>query len=438
MQQLTSHSHSFTVAILLALMLTFVSCRDSVSDDLPREIDRWVAMWNSYDLNMVNELFLNSDQLTYFSSEKEGVITGFDEVVSHHEGFDFVPGGRSAQSRLWLEEVLITGSRENKVVTAIWFFSRPNGEVQQGPVTIVYTPVDGRYRILHMNFANYPMLDLPEIEDGYQARALTGNLIPTPEASPRVLEDISSAIDDLESDRENVSFHVWAGRHLGYAGRHREAIELYSDALLQFPANAELFRHRGHRFISIREFSRAIYDFEMGVLLTEGQPDITEPDGRPNPLNIPLTTLQGNIWYHLGLAHYLQGDYRNCIEAYTRRAELAQHDDNLVSLTHWIYMSHRLLGEEEQAAAALGRISSDMTIIENHDYHRLCLFYKGELSEEDLLEGTPGDAVLYGVANWHYYNGNRERATELLNRLIAEGSPFSFGYIAAERRLSVM
>ena len=34
-----------------------------------------------------------------------------------------------------------------------------------------------------------------------------------------------------------------------------------------------------------------------------GKEDSIEPDGMPNPQNIPVSSLHTNIWYHLGLAY---------------------------------------------------------------------------------------------------------------------------------------
>ena len=45
-------------------------------------------------------------------------------------------------------------------------------------------------------------------------------------------------------------------------------------------------------------------------------------------------------------------------------------------------------------------------------------------------------AFSYGVANWHYYNGRRERAEEMFRRIL-EGSGWAgFGYIAAEAEIA--
>ena len=48
-------------------------------------------------------------------------------------------------------------------------------------------------------------------------------------------------------------------------------------------------------------------------------------------------------------------------------------------------------------------------------------------------DGTPaGDAVQYGIANWHFYNGDGEQAKLELEKILAGKGWSSFGYIAAE------
>ena len=125
------------------------------ADGLVRE---WVEMWNSYDMDQVHRLFLNDDRLTYFSSEKEGVIRGMDAVLEHHRGFGFVSGGESKPSRLWVEGLRTDLLGEAAVITGIWFFeSAPESaaEPQKGPVTFVCVREGGKWRFVHMNFSSY-------------------------------------------------------------------------------------------------------------------------------------------------------------------------------------------------------------------------------------------------------------------------------------------
>jgi ketosteroid isomerase-like protein len=122
----------------------------------PKLVDEWAAIWNSYDLSKVPELFLDDGRVTYFSSEKEGAVKGFQALMDHHRGFGFVEGGKASLNKLWLEDVDIADFGDSAVVTAIWYFRRGGSDqVQRGPVTLVYVPVGDGFRIAHANFSNY-------------------------------------------------------------------------------------------------------------------------------------------------------------------------------------------------------------------------------------------------------------------------------------------
>lgn len=156
-------NHQRILGVGLGIFMIIVTCIacygagvDAESEFDPKKwVDAWVRMWNSYDLDEVDRLFLQDERLSYFSSEKEGVIQGIKAVREHHLGFGFVPGGKIQPNRLWLEEVKADIFEAVVVVTGIWFFQRESGEVQRGPVTIVYIPVAEGFRIAHMNFAEY-------------------------------------------------------------------------------------------------------------------------------------------------------------------------------------------------------------------------------------------------------------------------------------------
>ena len=126
--------------------------------DGAREVRDWVAMWNRYDLDQVDALFVRDARVTYFSSERPGLIAGIDALKEHHKGFGFVPGGADKGSRLWLDAVNAQTWGRAVIVTATWFFERANAKKppQRGPVTIVLTNDGPRCRIAHAHFANDP------------------------------------------------------------------------------------------------------------------------------------------------------------------------------------------------------------------------------------------------------------------------------------------
>lgn len=275
--------------------------------------------------------------------------------------------------------------------------------------------------------------DRPAGEDGPDAISLDGRELYAPEPDSALLARYEARKRDYEVHPANAQSLIWYGRFSAYIGNYAQAIDLFTEGIERFPEDPRFYRHRGHRYITIRQFDRAIVDLERAADLIEGTENTVEPDGMPNAQGIPVSTLHGNIWYHLGLAYYLKQDMPSALRAYEHSLAAGDYPDNVVSNTHWLYMIHRRMGNEEAAEAVLEPITADMKIIENHAYHQLTLFYKGLLSESDLAgNGSAGDAISYGIANWHFYSHDTERSRTLLRDLLDNGMWASFGYIAAE------
>jgi len=283
--------------------------------------------------------------------------------------------------------------------------------------------------------------NLPEVPAGAQALTLSGQPLYSAAPAQATLDQLAEAkknYDAKPNDAENI---IWYGRRTAYAGDFRGAIEIFSEGIEKFPNDDRMYRHRGHRYISIRQFDRAIADLEQASKLIEGKENESEPDGQPNEQNIPVSSRHGNIWYHLGLAYYLKQDWENAFRAYQNGFNSGRNDDNRVSTTHWLYMIKRRMGDEEGAAKVLDVITADMKVIENFSYYHLCLFYKGDMTIEELIgdnEDTPsGASAAYGLANWYYYTGEDEKAMEHLKALVASNSWAAFGFIAAEADLAL-
>jgi len=281
----------------------------------------------------------------------------------------------------------------------------------------------------------------PKARPAAEAVSFLGQPLYPSVPAAEMVEEYDEAKAVWEASPEDADAIIWYGRRTAYLGRYQDAIRIYSDAIELHPEDARLYRHRGHRYISTRQLENAIADLEHAAWLIEGAEDKVELDGLPNALGIPVSTLHSNIWYHLGLAYYLSGDYERAEHAYAQRAASAANNDMMVSTVHWRYMTLRRLGRNEEAQVVLEPITADMEIIENEAYYRLCLFYKGELAEVDLVEEGSSPliaAVAYGVANWHLAEGDTERGTELLEEIVARDGWAAFGFIAAEADLTRM
>ena len=287
----------------------------------------------------------------------------------------------------------------------------------------------------------------PATQEPVEATSLAGRPLyrqTLPAEVQRDREDLlAAARNSYEVLPDNPDALIWYGRRLGYLGRFREAIDVFTEGIRKFPDDARIYRHRGHRYITVRQLDRAIDDLQKADALTRGKPDVVEPDGIPNARNIPTTTLQSNICYHLGLAYYLEGDFDRALPVYRRcyRDSLKSNADRLVSTAHWLYMTLRRLGRSAEAEKVLDPISTSMDVIEDVAYHKLLLMYAGEIDPEELeREGnattTDGVTLLYGIGNWYLYNGQPGRAAALFRRTVEGDQWPAFAYIAAEADLA--
>lgn len=261
----------------------------------------------------------------------------------------------------------------------------------------------------------------------------------TAEARARHENQLATAKVAYEKNSGDPDAIIWLGRRLGYLGRFRDSIAIFSEGIRKHPQDARMLRHRGHRYITVREFDNAIRDLEKASNLVIGKPDEIEPDGIPNERNTPIGSLQSNICYHLGLAHYLKGDFGQALPVWESCHKLSTNPDRLVSTGHWLYMSLRRLGRAEEADRVLEPMRPGMDIIESASYEALIMMYGGETEPEQLSlkdpSTTDGATILYGVGNWHLYNGEPEKAKAVFRRIISGGQWTAFGYIAAEAEL---
>jgi len=240
------------------------------------------------------------------------------------------------------------------------------------------------------------------------------------------------------TDIENI---IWLGRRAAYLWKYREAVELFSQGIELTPTDARLYRHRGHRYITLRQFDRAIRDLRHASRLVQGIEDAIEPDGQPNEKNIPTSTLKTNIWYHLGLAYYLKGEFDEAASAYRECLKYSTNDDMLTAASDWLYMSLRRAGSAAEAAMVLENIRQEMHIIENFSYHKRLLMYKGIIPPDSLLKDTGASELDlatqgYGVANWYLVNGQAEQAMRLFRKILGGSYWPAFGYIAAEAEVA--
>lgn len=272
---------------------------------------------------------------------------------------------------------------------------------------------------------------------GWQATSLLGEEL-------FQLEDTTGAIAEADGELaaapDDVELIIAAARVRRNFWQYRQAMELYTRAIELAPDDWRAFRYRGHRHISLREYSQAILDLEAAR--------------ERAPLN-------WDVAYHLGLAYFLAGDFDAAADEYLRCLELASDpearaadgadfrscaanaDDpeSRVAMTEWAVRALERAGRMDQAQTLLAGIPSDLDIEENLAYYHDLLFYKGEMSEEELLGVGPEgpyrfETVAQGVANRRLVQGDTAGAVELYERIVDDPWWPGFGRIAAETELA--
>jgi tetratricopeptide (TPR) repeat protein len=238
----------------------------------------------------------------------------------------------------------------------------------------------------------------------------------------KLQENLAKALRAVEADPNNVEAIIAYGRALAGLWRYREAIEVYSKGIQAHPGEAMLHRHRGHRYITIRDFDRAVADMAKAAGLNDKDFD---------------------IWYHLGLAHYLRGEFEKARAAYESCLRVAADDDSRIAVSSWLYAALRRLDRKEEAALVLKGISDGMKVEENTSYFNLLLFFKGLKTEDEVITGAANSeldaaTVGYGLGCWHLYNGQKEKARADFEKIVTGRYWPAFGFIAAEAELARM
>ena len=261
-------------------------------------------------------------------------------------------------------------------------------------------------------------------------------------ARQRLEAQLEKARSEQQASPRDADALIWLGRRQAYLGLYHDAIDTYGEGLRLHPEDARFLRHRGHRWITLRCLDKAVDDLTRAAKHVEGRPDQMEPDGMPNEKNIPTSTLQSNIWYHLGLAHYLKGDYGKALKAYRSCLKVSKNNDMYVATANWYHLSLRKAGKTKTAARFLKTIDPGMTLIENEDYLAILRLYIEQTEPEKAQQGLRDRKELssasygYGLGEYLLSWGDRKGAKDVFEQITSDPSNWgSFGYMAAENAL---
>lgn len=281
---------------------------------------------------------------------------------------------------------------------------------------------------------------------GPEVTSFLGTPLGPPTLSPEFVasqeEHLTTARAQIAADPSNVDARIWLGRRQAYLARYRQAIESYSIAIDEFPNEPRLYRHRGHRWLTLRKLDRAIQDFDQAESLMLTAPDRIEPDGLPNAKGIPTSTLYTNVYYHLGLAHYLKRDFRAARRAYSAGLTASKNPDMRSAMSYWLLLTLWRLDEQEAATALLATIDPSWPLIENEHYHGMLRAFAGDAPPMDCWRAAKEEGgvalatVGYGVGAWLEYQDQPAEGLQLWKEVVGAGTWNAFGAIASEAELA--
>ena len=221
----------------------------------------------------------------------------------------------------------------------------------------------------------------------------------------------------LAADPKNVQRFIQLGVAQSGARQFREAIETFTRGLAIAPNDAMLYRWRGHRYLSVREFDRA-------------QADLTKGLG--------LDSTNYGILYHLGIVRYIRGDFAGAAALFRRAQPRAPDAGELAGSTDWLWMSLMRAGRKDEASAMLAR-RPDSLVVDNA-YRRRLTLYRGEIGPDAVF--TPADTadvqvatLSYGLGNWYLVRGDTARAKTFFERSVRSGGWPGFGFMVSEVEL---
>ena len=228
---------------------------------------------------------------------------------------------------------------------------------------------------------------------------------------------IARAESALGAEPRNVDRIIALGVAQSGVRQYREAIATFTRGIGVAPNNALLYRWRGHRYLSTRQFDKAMNDLQRGARLD--------------------STIYG-IWYHLGIVRFVRRDFAGAATAFTRALPMAPDSAERAGATDWLWMSLSRAGRKVDAQALLDR-RPDVPNAGNAYAQRLRL-YRREVSPDSVF--TPADTsdiqvatLSYGIGNWYLVQGDTANARIWFERSVASGGWPAFGFIVSEVEL---
>lgn len=234
---------------------------------------------------------------------------------------------------------------------------------------------------------------------------------------------VARAEKALAADPKNVDKIIALGVAQAGIRDMRGAVNTFTKGIAAHPDNALLYRWRGHRHLSLREFDAAEADFKKGLALD--------------------STVYGS-WFHLGIVRFVRADFAGAADAFKHAQPKAPDPGELAGSTDWLWMSLSRSGRGAEAKAMLDRHPDSLKVADQeYGYVKRLRLYRGQVTPEKLI--TPTDTadtqaatLNYGLGNWYLLKGDKTKARAAFENAIKSGGWPAFGFIVSEAELRRM
>lgn len=231
--------------------------------------------------------------------------------------------------------------------------------------------------------------------------------------NPCMIEDTKKITELRKTAQDGESFLALGDALCGQL-RYREAIEVYSKAIVVMPDDIRAYRSRAGRYLATLQTEKAEKDFyrcrEMGG----------------DPLDMS---------YRLGICCYLSGRYEEAFSLFEQTYPLCD-DEMGIAVLYWHTLSNYQIGTEP---SLISKWQNNMAVGHHTAYEKAVRVFCGVETAEDLLlelEREKDDMefviALYGACIWMRWNGREveydKRMKSLLQR---DGFWPCFAYLAA-------
>ena len=248
---------------------------------------------------------------------------------------------------------------------------------------------------------------------------------------------VSAAQAEVLRDPKNPELLLKLGRTQDAIWRFRDATETYSSGIEKFPKDFRFYRMRGQRYISTRQFSKAIEDLQKVAKYAPGSFEAA---------------------YYLGLAYYFNGDHEKAASELGRceaqmktplpatgtqfegrTCESMREDKNrLIPVQYWRYLALRRAGLMSEAKKYLHvEVSALLDITGTKAFYDALLFFKGIKEINEVLAGANEGSRDYltratAVATFLFTEGERAKACGIWRRDVMDPNWDHLGLINAE------